>query len=222
MPAPDLPRDRYHANRAFAPILHIPTRLQAAVRSSNAAVPRSPLQHRRERRARTPPERVQATGLSVHGQVPSQTRPRHRSLGRALPPARGRTLLTGLSQLCCLSSRALWQALRLPHLAVVRSSGPRVEGTFRRPLAAPSVPDAGPASRAFPRALRAPSSRAPGRSAHPGRPGAAGPPTWTRPGGRDWSAPACGPGREGEGRRQLTASCPNPRGPARAPANLLN
>lgn len=88
-------------------------------------------------------------------------------------------ILTGLSQLCSLSSRALWQALCLPHLAVAQSSGPRPEGTFRPPLAcrlpAPVRPPRGshcpgrrPSEprRALPRARR--------RSAHPGQASAAG------------------------------------------------
>lgn len=100
-------------------------------------------------------------------------------------------ILTGLSQLCSLSSRALWQALCLPHLAVVQSSGPRPEGTFRPPRACrlpllvllpadATVRGAGPASPA----------------AHPGRASAAG----RQPG--HVRATAIGPrerGRTGEG-----------------------
>lgn len=95
-------------------------------------------------------------------------------LGQRAFHRRGRSrlgILTGLSPLCPLSSRALWQALCLPHPAVVRSSGPRLEGTLRPPRAcrpAPVLlprlaPSGAQAQRAAPRLPRA------RRRAHPGR-----------------------------------------------------
>lgn len=103
--------------------------------------------------------------------LPSQTRPWQRSLGGAPSTAADGSLLgvlTGLSQLCPLSSPALWQALRLPHLAVVRSSGPRLPGTFRPPRACRRLPPCAP--RVLLPALPPSGAPSPARrgSAHPG------------------------------------------------------
>lgn len=102
----------------------------------------------------------QAVGKSSRKLFPFPPGPGQRSLGSTLSAAAdgsGLRILTGLSQLCSLSSRALWHALCLPHLAVAQSSGPRLEGTVRPPRvgrvllpAAPTVRGAGPASRAAP------------------------------------------------------------------------
>lgn len=212
MSAPDLPWGRHHANCAFAPIIHIPTRLQAAGPSRNAAVPCSPPQHRRER-ARALPKEFKPRGC------PSTVKCRAKSVpgtevwaARSRPPGPDTTYwaeptllslfastLAGFasSTSCCSSViGAGWGG----HPQTSPRGSQRPGRRPREPCLAPRLPCA------LPRALR--------RSAHPGRPGAAAPPTWTRPGGRDWSAPAGGAGREGAGRGQVTASCPNPRGRA--------
>lgn len=104
-----------------------------------------------------------------------------------------RRILTGLSQLCSPSSRALWQTLCRPHLAVVRSSGPRLEGTFT-----PSPPP------------RFPGSHRPG--CRPREPSAPSPAPWAarciraaRAGGRQPGhvrAGAIGPGERGRAGRE--------------------
>lgn len=159
--------------------------------------------------------------------LPSQTRPWQRSLGGAPSTAADGSLLrvlTGLSQLCPLSSPALWQALRLPHLAVVRSSGPRLPGTFRPPRACRRLPPCAPRvllpalppSRA-PSPARAAARRIQARAAQP----AANLDTFGGP--RLVRASVEEPrGREGEGRSEVTASFPNPGGGGREKGNLLN
>lgn len=134
-----------------------------------------------------------------------------------------RRILTGLSQLCPLSSRALWQAWCRPHLAVVQSSGPRLEATSPRslpPPAAPRLPPSGaPAQRAhralpLPRAAwRIRAARAGGRQPGQVRAGAIGP----SQGGRA--------GREGRGGSKRSDSLlPQPRRPRprkRKPVELV-
>lgn len=103
---------------------------------------------------------------------PSQTRPWQRSLGSALSTAADGyrlRVLTGLSQLCPLSSPALWQALCLPHLAVVRSSG-HLQTSARLPpppalCPARPPPRAATARGALPRARRGSAHPGPGRAA---------------------------------------------------------
>lgn len=159
--------------------------------------------------------------------LPSQTRPWQRSLGSALSTAADGSrlrVLTGLSQLCPLSSRALWQALCLPHLAVVRSSGPRLQGTFRPPRACHRLPPCAPRvllptlprSRA-PSPARAAARRIQAGAAQP----AANLDTFKGPRLVRASVEELR-GREGEGRSEVTASFPNPGGGGREKGNPLN
>lgn len=146
---------------------------------------------------------------------PPQTEPLAERLGQRAfhrrEPSRLR-ILTGLSPLCCLSFRALWQASCLPHLAVVRSSG-RV---WRAPsdLCAPAVPPPGPpaAALSLPRGRRPsepPRARPRARPQRPpplraSRPGPhSPPPTWTSSSGSDWSEPGRQRRGGGKGRAEV-------------------
>lgn len=154
---------------------------------------------------------------------PFPTLPWQRSSGSARSTAAAgiqRRVLTGLSQFCSLSSRALWQALCRPHLAVVQSSGPRLEGTFRQspPPASPTPTGrgAGPAN-----PPRPPLRPGPLGASGPALPGAANldtfePARLVRAGGAELG------GREGEGRSEVTTSFSNPGGGGREKGNLLN
>jgi hypothetical protein len=122
-----------------------------------------------------------------------------------------RSRLTGLSHLCCPSSRALWAASRRPAPAVAQSSG-RVAGRAGVPAARLATPGRRPSEPR--RALPAPSARRSQAAARRSRP------TGTRPSPRDWSGPE---GRDREGPSQVTASLPNPppRKRKRKPAELV-
>lgn len=186
--------------------------------------------HRAPQRAFKPQDRPRKSSPnSFHPKVAPGT---EAGAARVPPPGPGRLrILTGLSPLCSPSSRSLWQAWRRPHLAVVRSSGPRPEGTFSPPRASVPPPGPPPAAAALggagPARRPAPPPRLP-RARHPARiqagPGlpAANLDTSDRP--RLVRASGEEPrGRGGKGRAEAKDSLlPHPRGGGREKGNLLN
>lgn len=139
----------------------------------------SPRQNQRKREIGRRRERssLRTARVKVPQTLSTPKSPLARRLGQRASPRRGRAgagpgpgrlgILTGLSPLCSPSSRSLWQAWRRPHPAVVRSSGPRPQGTFSPPRLRPA---SGSSSRGCrPRGRRPSAPPPPPRARRPAR-----------------------------------------------------